>query len=294
MVMTVLVIGAKGFIGSNVAKRLSQDLEVVSGDRQNDGTGEEVFVDLTDKQSILAALNQVQPEVVVNCAGIVENNEKAALNPGMTQNLLEVITESGIQLHRIVVLGSAAEYGIVEQLEGAIAEETPLLATSPYGISKVDEGKIVEKFRVENNLPIIVARLFNPIGNGMPERMLIPRIFSQLQEVQAGEKSGIEISRLDSYRDYIDVRDVAEAIYKIVTGEPKHVIYNVGSGARTSNGELIGAVLRAKGTDVPVLETSTEPEPNFAAQADISKLTNDFGWKPVYTIDDVVKELTNV
>lgn len=296
--MRLLVIGANGFIGNSVAKRLADDNDVYKGTRNDDEFQEnshDIPLDLTDKQSIIDALKRVQPDAIVNCAGIVENNEKAELNPRMTQNLLEAIVDSAIPVKRVVVLGSAAEYGIVDPEEEPVKEHNPPRATSPYGVSKVNEASVVDTYRDAHDIPVVTARIFNPIGTGMPQRQLLPRLIEQVREVKAGDRDSIEVSRLDSQRDYIDVKDVAEAIDLLVTREPKEAVYNIGSGVSTTNQTLVDAILKYSGLQgsVEVTQTSPDKEPYFASRADISRLQNEFGWKPTNTIDDVVKEIVN-
>lgn len=295
--MKVLVIGSSGFLGKNIVKELSRENDVYSASRLG-ATGEndhEVTVDLADKGSILRALQLVHPQAIVNCAGIVENNEKADMNPVFTQNLLDSVVESGLSLDQIVVMGSAAEYGVVGEDEIPVPEEVPPRATSPYGVSKVRETSIVAEYREKYHLPVVTARVFNPIGAGMPERQLIPRILEQIHEIKRGNKTSIEVSRLDSERDYIDVSDVALAIGALLKSKPKQAVYNIGSGSKTSNGDLVDLLIKysdfAERPDV--VETQPDKEPLFASQAEITRITQEFGWKPEHTIDEVVKEIVD-
>jgi len=292
--MTILVIGADGFIGRNLKKMLSQDYDVLGADFTNNDE-KNYQIDLLDKISIAKVLQQVKPQIVVNCAGIVDNSEKANLNPLFVQNLSEEIVNSGLKLKQIITLGSAAEYGEVANDSVSVDENTPLNAKSVYGLSKIKELEVATYFRNKYDLPIVTVRIFNPIGVGMNPRLLIPNMLQQINEIKQGERKFIEIARLDSKRDYIDVKDVALAIKTIVAGHPKDFVYNIGSGVSISNLKLLELMIKdSKLQNKPkIIETSSIKEPLVAAQANISRMLNEFSWKPLSTIEKTIKEIIN-
>jgi len=286
--MNVLLIGANGFVGRGVRGALEGQHEIVpAGMGIQDGKE----INLEDPVSIAAVLSDVRPDAIVNCAGVVDNSEAAKKNVVFTRNLLEQIVATSVPLQRIVLLGSAAEYGLVEKLP--VNEDVPRNPTSLYGESKKEEVDLALKYRDEQKLPIVVARLFNPIGTGMAPRMLISGILRQIAAVRAGETDKIEVSRLDAKRDYLDVSDVGLAIAALLEGEPKHAVYNIGSGVCTTNEELIRAMLAESdlATQPKLTETSDRPEPLFAIQADISRISGEFGWSPQKQLTDTIREV---
>jgi nucleoside-diphosphate-sugar epimerase len=291
--MKVLTIGSDGFVGKHIVEELSKDHEVYSASRKGGASEFDYTIDLLDPLSIYNSLTEIKPEVIINCAGIVDNNDNVEQNKIFTTNLLEEIIASGLSPKRIIISGSAAEYGVVEQIP--VNEETSLHATAGYGMSKVQETTVALEYRQKYNLPITIARIFNPIGVGMRQKFLVPQIIQQVQELDAGERDVIEVSSLKSKRDYIDIRDVARAIKAIIEGEPLKSVYNIGSGVSTSNGELIDMILRSSGINKrpEIKETATMDEPLYAIQADISRLREEFNFEPTYKIEDTVREITN-
>lgn len=294
--MKILIFGANGFVGQAVCKELSKDHQVYSAGREleTDVSKLSLRVDLTNRKSIDDAVELVSPDVVINCAGIVDANQNVDLNVVFTTNILQAIAAWGKTPRRIIILGSAGEYGAVKAEDFPVKEDAPLNATSPYGVSKRNEVATALQLANSLNLPVTIARLFNPLGAGMPPRMLPPRLLGQMREIASGKRDAIEIGRLDAVRDYVDLRDVALAIRAIVEGEPKHSIYNIGSGRKASNGELLDLLLnnsKILSSTPRIIETSTEPEPSVASQADISRLVSDFGWHPMYTLEETVREI---
>src|SRR5579871_530738 len=170
--MKILLLGASGFIGSHVKSVLSQKHDVLGG-TPKPKSKRDLKVDLLDQKTIMAAL-EAQPEVIINCAGVVENTARAKLNVEFTSNLLQAVDESGLKVRRIIISGSAAEYGPVADDKQAVPENAPLNANSVYGLSKLEESQLALRFRAEKNLPITIARIFNPIGIGMHRRLIIP------------------------------------------------------------------------------------------------------------------------
>ncbi len=291
--MNILVLGSDGFVGRNVKKSLSDAHNVYSASRNVGGRKGYYHVDLLDRETISKVLKEVQPQVVINCAGIVENSEKAMQNPVFTSNLMDEAVVSGLKFENIIVLGSAAEYGLVDEKNIPVQEDTPLNANSGYGLSKLKEEEIALDFATKHNLHVTVARIFNPIGAGMHPRFLIPKMISQISEFKEGKLTSIEVSRLDSRRDYINIEDVALAIKTIVENKPKERVYNVGSGKSTSNGELIEIII--KNTKLPtrpkIVEASPDKEPLIAIQADIARIRSELGWAPIHSIEDTVMEI---
>lgn len=289
--MKVLVLGGDGFVGSAVVKELSHKHELYRAVRCITNKPRDVMVDLTNKESILDALNNIKPSIIISCAGVVENNEKAKLNFLFTKNLVETIKQSGLKPSRIIISGSASEYGVMGNPEVPVSENTTLSPDSLYGKSKKEESTFALKFAEKNNLPIVVVRIFNPIGLGMNPRLLLPNILNQIDEIKTGKRKNLEINRLDSKRDYINIKDVASAIKTLVENNPKDKVYNIGSGESTSNKELIDIVLASNKIHAEVVELSEEKEPNYASRADISRLSGEFGWSPRYSVSETLKEI---
>ena len=291
--MKILVFGADGFVGSAVVKELSNKHDLFKAMREKSEAKNEVSVDLKDKGTILKALINIKPEVVINCAGVVENSEKANLNVVFTSNLLEVIKDSNQAIKRIIICGSASEYGVVGNDKKAVSETTRLNPNSLYGQSKIKESTLALEFGKKNKLPVIVVRIFNPIGTGMNPRLLLPNILNQIDEIKNNKRKNLEINRLDSNRDYINIKDVASAISLLVENNPKHKVYNIGSGASTSNKELIDFALVANNIKSEIIEVSLDKEPNYASKADISRLRDEFGWASKYSVSETLREIVS-
>jgi len=114
-------------------------------------------------------------------------------------------------------------------------------------------------------------------------------------EIRQGQRDVIEVSRLDSRRDYVDIRDVGRAVVALAEHDLREQIYNVGSGRSTSNGELIDLMVRhSKPESIPrVVETLEQREPLVAIQADIARIEHECGWEPRYKIEETIEDIIN-
>lgn len=293
--MKYLVFGADGFVGRRVSEQLSQNIDnKIFHARNNFSTGKNNFkVNLLDRKAVLKTLKKVKPDVIVNCAGVIANNENAILkNPLFTLNILQATIESGIKVKKIIIMGSAAEYGEVKGKGKTVKEEEDLRATSFYGTSKILEVAVALRFRNEYGLPVIVARMFNPIGYVKNSRLLISKILEQIKEISQKKRKFIEVSRLDSERDYISIKDAAKAI-AIIAESPNnnYYSYNIGSRKSTINKEIIEEIIKQRGLKgIIIKETSKKPEPYYASRASTKRITDEYGWRAKLNLKEIVKE----
>ncbi len=255
-------------------------------------------IDLRDKSAIHKALASCSPEVVIDCAGVVDPNAGPDDNMNLTKNILEAANDCAGGLRRVVLMGSAASYGVPLSLrEVPVSEITPLRAESGYALSKRLEEEYVSDYAKTASFEVIVARLFNPIGKGMKSRFLIPNPIRQIREGGPHEGASIEVSRLHSERDYIDVRDAAVAIKRLAeTLKLRYGTYNVGSGRATSNKELVSTVMDVMGVSLErskLIETEPEREKLVASCADISRIQQDTGWAPSITLKETIKGMVD-
>jgi len=299
--MRILITGSDGFIGRNVGDAFEAytspdgDHDDVFRGSKNPALADEQhpILDLSDEAAVREAIEHTRPDVIVNCAGVVaaQNPDDFKNNSRFTTNILKAA--SGRDVRRVIVCGSAGVYGQVEADELPVKESTPLRADSPYALSKKEEEEVALSLGDELGVPVTVARIFNPIGPGMGPRFLVTGVLGQLAAISRGESDEVVVGGLDALRDYVDVRDVARALVAIAHGDPKERIYNVGSGESTSNGDLVTLILKACGVEAPVRDTATAPAVLVACQADISRLTQEFGWRPTVSLQDSVKAVAD-
>ncbi|MGB3008844.1 MAG: NAD(P)-dependent oxidoreductase [Candidatus Saccharimonadales bacterium] len=293
--MRILIAGSDGFIGRNVYRALKESNNTIVG-LSRPGLGEDYGIDLGDYSQVESAIKKIQPEVIVNCAGVVSVEADLDANKNISVNLLTAAIVAGAGLRRFIMCGSAGEYGLVDPKDYPIKESQPLVADQPYPLSKIAEEVAIKEIGDNKNIDVIIARIFNPIGPNMAPRFLISGVLRQIDEIRSGKSNSIEVGRLDALRDYIDITDVASAIGRLATvGDHVHREYNIGSGAATTNKQLIELMLKYSGINKRIIlkETSAYPEKPIASQADITRMKDDFGWTPKISLDETIKGVMN-
>jgi nucleoside-diphosphate-sugar epimerase len=154
--MKILILGADGFIGSHVCVELEKNTnnEIYGAVRSNElKIPRRLVIDLLKKEDILNAINSIRPEVIVNCAGIVDVKDNIELNSIFSKNIIETAKEFNC-VKRIILSGSAGEYGLVNPNELPINEEVPLRAEIGYGYSKLIEEKTALSLVAESDLEV--------------------------------------------------------------------------------------------------------------------------------------------
>ena len=265
----VLVIGGRGDLGRHIAARLGAAATV---------TGRAELDLAAGPGPITAFLRALDPDAVVNCAGLTTGSaaELAAANTGAVANLVAAVRAARRPV-RVVPLGSAAEYGAGRPGEPS-RESGPAVPAGEYGRTKLAGTELV----LGSGLGATVLRVFNPVGPGAPPHSLPGRLVAEMR--RAGRDGGpLALGPLGGHRDFVDVRDVAAAVAKALGGGPPLV--NVGSGAATAVRDRVRAVAAEyrPGLGERAAETG-EGSPRSATvawqQADLS-VARAWGWRPL-------------
>jgi len=284
--MSLLVIGGSGFLGGHVCRRArAAGLTVATAGRGAlPGSPAHNRVDLAQEEpgKIAAMIASVAPDAVVNCAGATSGtiDELAAANITATCALVTVMLQARTPA-RLVHLGSAAEYGPSEP-GVPVDESTPPRPAGPYGVTKLAGTRLVELARTAG-LGAVVLRVFNPVGAGAPEDGLPGRVAAQLRQAIACG-TDVQLGPLDAVRDFVDARDVADAVLAAVAAPslPSPVL-NIGSGIGTSARALVKQLGEISGSTATIHEDALGSARSAGMpwqQADITLACRDLRWRP--------------
>ncbi|MHB1680224.1 MAG: GDP-mannose 4,6-dehydratase [bacterium] len=132
-----------------------------------------------------------------------------------TYNLFSALKEYGFH-GKILYISSGDVYGLVSEDKLPIAEYYLLKPRNPYAVSKVAAEALCYQWSVTEDMKIIIARPFNHIGPNQSERFVVSSFAKQIAEIELGlRKPVISAGNIDITRDFLDVRDVANA-YKLL------------------------------------------------------------------------------
>src|SRR5262245_31025499 len=220
-----LVTGGTGFVGRHVldaigsgqGENLPPQAEVFAlGRRRPPGCPEDRFVeaDLEDTAGLAQAIRRLAPDFVIHTAGRIppaSDDELYRANFWSTTHLLSALRS----LHkpmRVVLSGSAAELGPVAAADLPVGEDYTGWPVDAYGRSKhlANRSGLAER----SPMKVMVARLFNAIGPGQPVTQAFGRFAARLGE-PGPDPVSLTVGDLDTRRDFVDVRDVAQAMIAV-------------------------------------------------------------------------------
>ncbi len=304
---TVLVTGGAGYIGSHACKALAaagytpitfDDLS--TGHAEAILWGPKVIASTLNRDALRETIKAHPPNAVMHFAAKSLVGE-SSLDPESyylgnvvgTLTLLEVMRETG--LDTIVFSSTAAVYGLPSSVP--IVETDPKVPISPYGRTKLTSEQMIEDFSAYG-LKSVRLRYFNAAGADLdnqigerhdPETHLIPNAFRAIVDPQTKlTLFGTDYPTEDGtcVRDYIHVTDLAEAHVRalewIETGKGSHA-FNLGTGKGVSVREILEAITRVTGHNVPVVLGQRRAGDPPVLVSDAQKASRDLAWSPQYS-----------
>ena len=259
--MSVLVTGASGSFGRVVCAQL----EAAGGgtvwrvDRPPGGEGRYRSCDLTREEEVRRLLREVHPSLIFHLAGTFSNtfDQDLAVNALSAKHLLDAIAEEKIT-SRVVLVGSAAEYGLVSPDENPIREDRVLRPVSVYGVTKSFQTQLACYYAHARQADVVVARLFNLLAPGISERLFVGRVQHQIALLLRGETRQIAVGNLEAQRDYVDVESAAAQLRLIAARGCAGEVYHVASGVPVTMRALLERMLTEAGLDFSVVSVNRE------------------------------------
>ena len=247
--MTTLVTGARGGFGRILGAWLQSGGEpVVLTDRPASPHEGYLACDLTDASAVAALLGKVRPRLIYHLAGSFSNELETgyAANTLAACYLLEGLRQHGLTA-RVVVMGSAAEYGLLEPAENPVREDRVLRPVSIYGLTKAFQTQLVLQQAYAHGSDVVVARMFNLLAPGLSERLFPGRVERLIADYRARKRATIEVGNLDAERDYATPAEAIGQIADIAARGQRGGIYHVASGRAISMRELLHRMLDEAG-----------------------------------------------
>lgn len=283
----IIITGINGFVGKNFLQVLlekSPNAEVYGIDRSFNTAQHFTHVkcDLDQKEKLKNILFEISPDYIFHFAGTAYANDWDTLfsaNVKSTLNLLESAKELTSN-PRIIIIGSAAEYGIVEKIP--VAETAPPNPASLYGASMSCRTNIAMAYK-NIGCNIVVGRVFNTTGAGVTSLTPVGSFAKQVAEIEKGlKKAEVCAGNLIPERDFIDIEDVSRAFYFLALKGNKSGIYNICSGKPHSIATILNKYMGLSHRKFQII-----CDPALLRENDISviygdnrKIRDETGWKP--------------
>jgi len=301
----IIVTGAAGFIGSNLAERLLKRGEEVVGIDVLDN-----YYDVSIKKNNLERLKSYKKfrfikknagnldkkilknsEIIYHEAGIggvrysIKNPGKYfKLNTLSTFNLLVRCLDTNIK--KLVFASSSSVYGNYPEEMLPLKENYECKPISPYGCSKLTAEEYCMSFYKVYGLPTISLRYFTVYGPRQRPDEAICKFSNKILNNKTIEIYGDG----KQTRDFTYIKDVIEGTILSGGSKVKGEIFNIGSGKRISVLDLIKVIEKKIGKKADMKFIEWQKGDTTHTCADISKVMELLGYEPQYTIERGVKE----
>ena len=298
-----MVLGASGFIGRWVARRLTAEGAAPILVVRNPVTvrGETMIADLAVPGVAARLIGQANPDIVFNLAGYgVDPTERdEALSYRMNAELVEEVADACAGLPsqenwrglRLVHAGSVLEYGAIQ---GIVTEDSLPNPTTLYGRTKLAGTTRLTRLAQQRGLPAVTARLLQVVGPGEHPGRLLPLL---LKAARHPDSAPIPFSHGAQRHDFTYVEDVAEGLLRLgqcpgaaLLPSPGKVV-NLGTGFLSTAREFIETAATILGIpdwklQFGALPSRTEEMQYEAVRVERLRLLLD--WLPNPKIEDIV------
>ena len=304
----ILVTGAAGFVASHLGEMCGEraDVELVGLQRSTGVTRPlppgfvgGVEADLLDEEALNSAIMEASPDEIIHLAGQSSVHESYR-NPGGTllanvlgtQHLL--FAAEAARVRRILVVGSADEYGNVEPSNVPLREDSALAPRSPYAVSRVAQGALCAEFARRGTVEIVRTRTFPHTGSRRGAVFAESSFARQIAEIELERADPvIRVGNLEAVRDFSDVREVIQSYLLLLKHGRNGVVYNVCSGKGIEVRQLLDTLVALSGLQVEVRIDPARLRPSDLPVliGDPSRLREATGFAPSGHLETALSEL---
>ena len=313
--MTILITGAAGYIGSHVSYLLTESLkpeiDLIGVDNLHKGSMDNAYIpiiveDIRNKENLRKIFEEYKPSTIMHLAALTSVPESAEkkqeyfdVNTTGTKNILDCMVEFGC---KTIIFSSTAS--VYEQVSHPVKEFDAVQPLNNYALSKLNAEQDIKTYAASHGINYTIFRYFNVIGyanwyNTSRETSKTNIVPSLLRCMNTGDTFKVYGNTYSTtrenpndhtcVRDYIDVRDIANAhlhalVYHDLHDDSKQT-FNLGTKHGTSVLELLDAFERANQVKIPYeIVGPRVGDPSFIV-ADSTKAKELLCWKPEYTLE---------
>jgi dTDP-glucose 4,6-dehydratase len=322
--MQLLITGGAGFIGSNLIQHIIDQPEITqlinldcltyAGHLANlepvAKHPKYVFekVDLRDKPEVLRVVQQHKITHVMHLAA-ESHVDRSISGPGDfiqtnivgTFNLLEACRSQWLSAGATNAGETRFHHVSTDEVYGSLGatgyftETTPYAPNSPYSSSKASSDMLVRAYHHTYGMRTVITNCSNNYGPYQFPEKLIPVV---IQNVLARKSIPIYGDGMN-VRDWLYVRDHAEALWRVLTAGKDGETYNIGGHNEWANIHIVQAICDLidemapqLGGDSRKLMTFVKDRPGHDRRyaIDASKIEKELGWKPAHTFEKGIRE----
>lgn len=304
----IVVTGATGFIGTHLMRYLLDKERKVVGLYYLEGEKKRFrhFVkekitllkcDIRDYNRLYRIIKKYEPCEIYHLAAqsyptVSYHKPRLTIctNAGGTVNVFECVKKLKLST-KILVAGSSAVYGIVDEKDVPVKEERILKPVHPYGVSKVAQELLAYQYYKNYGIETVVPRIFNTTGPGKVKDVCSD--FSS--RIARAEKKGvryIRVGNLNAKRDITDVRDCVRGLAAVMEHGKSGEVYNLCSSKAYLINDLLEMLLKMSKIKIKpkVDENLLRPVDEKIILGDNTKIKNECNWSPKISIEKTLQD----
>ena len=300
-----LVTGCNGFVGRTLIGRLeAAGYEVRGVDRANrpEALPADAYLagDLTDTDFVARALDAGDLDCIVHLAA--QSSVKRSFDePALTLrdgtlpalHILNHLRTTGAKT-RVLLVGSADEYGVVPAEDLPIAETHAVNPASPYALAKAIQNQYGVMFQALYGVDAVMTRSFNHTGPGQRDDFVLANFAKQVSEIKLRRREPVmEVGDLEIRRDFLDVRDVCDAYVALLEKGRSGVTYNVCSGHSHRIRDLLDRLCKLAAVKVAIKVDPSRLRPVDMPDlcGDASRIGAHTGWTSHFDIEETLQSM---
>lgn len=286
--MNILILGAAGFIGTNLTIKLAekQENKITLVDKKKSYFTAIDKLNLPNIVELESSLN-VETDFSILCGQdvvyhLVSTNVPANSNQHISQDIeANVLFSSKLfdacvnnNVKKVVFVSSGGTvYG--KESKCPLNENTPTNPISSYGLQKVTIEKLLYLYNYIYGLDYRIIRLTNPYGPYQRPNGILGVVTTFVYKALKGHEITV-YGDGTVVRDFIYIDDAIRAILNIVYSKNKHHIFNLGCGYGTSVRELLETIHKALGLELNIVYKKARAVDVPVNYVDISRYEKNF------------------
>lgn len=296
--MKIAVTGATGFVGKWLLKDFSDKHEFIIIGRKELGT----YVDIDNNKYSYVCTDYTIPSLANAFKGIDAVIHLAAQRPGinyksegfdvsienikMSISVIEACLINNIK--NIVMASSISVYSSENPLPWK--EDMNVQPLGHYGIGKVTVENLSNFYNSKDKLNIKNLRIGRIVGTGEREGFMLTNFINQANRKETLKLYGKGIGK----REYIYVRDVADALVSAVEAENSRGIYNIGTGVNTTHKDLAEIINKVFDNEGNLQLLEDKPEDTMEFLMNCEKAKNELNWKASWTLEKALQDMKKI
>jgi GDP-mannose 4,6-dehydratase len=312
----VLITGCEGMISNYVIDEYKTHTNLYGfGHKHKNETPHSIitkfYFDIKNRDELEVNLNIIKPDIIIHLAGVSSSIE-AFKNPintlelnGMSVAYICDIIHKNKWATKLFNASSSEIYKGHTKYE-VKENDHNMYHCHPYSIAKIMGHSIIEFYRNTYNLPFSNGILFTVESKHKVGDFLLRKIANHSKKWKK-DYVPIKLGSLDSYRNILHASDAVKAI-KLILEQPSGDTYIISGNESVKILDLVSKVYSNNGIPITVKDNVIYSDNKIVATIETSNngidtipidirgesiKLKELGWKPSYTIQDIVIEINS-